>query len=48
MAKTQEELDQIKKEYEELSEKLKELTQEELKQISGGVVTEDHLEKITL
>lgn len=36
MAKTKEELDKIKKEVEELNNKLSELTQEELQQVSGG------------
>lgn len=37
MAKTQEELKQLKEEYETLTTKLKELTEEELKQVTGGV-----------
>ena len=37
MAKTQEELNAIKKEIETLNNKLKELTDEELKQVAGGV-----------
>ena len=36
MAKTQEELNQIKKEYELLTNKLKELTDDELMQVTGG------------
>lgn len=36
MAKTKEELEQIKKEYEEFNNKLKELSEEELKQVTGG------------
>lgn len=36
MAKTKEELEQLKKEYEEISKKLKELTDEELAVITGG------------
>ena len=36
MAKTKEELNQLKIEYEALNNKLKELTDEELKQITGG------------
>ena len=37
MAKTQEELNQLKKEYEALNSKLKELTEEELKLVTGGI-----------
>ena len=37
MAKTQEELNQLKKEFEVLSNKLKELTEDELKLVTGGV-----------
>lgn len=36
MAKTQEELNELKKEFEVLTAKLKELTEDELKQIAGG------------
>lgn len=36
MAKTQEELKQLKTEYESLTNKLKELTEDELKEVSGG------------
>ena len=36
MAKTQEELTQLKSEYETLKNKLKELSDEELKQVTGG------------
>lgn len=36
MSKTQEELKQIKKEYELFNEKLKELTEDELKFVIGG------------
>ena len=36
MAKTQEELNALKKEVETLNNKLKELTDEELKQVAGG------------
>lgn len=39
MAKTQEELKQLKNECEELSKKLSELTEEELKSVTGGDVT---------
>ena len=38
MAKTQEELNAIKKEIETLNNKLTELTEEELKQVTGGTV----------
>lgn len=37
MPKTKEELNQLKKEYEVLTSKLKELTDEELKQVIGGI-----------
>ena len=37
MAKTQEELKELKEEYEKLSNKLKELTEDELKLVTGGV-----------
>lgn len=36
--KTREELKELKEEYETLNKKLKELTEDELKQISGGYV----------
>ena len=36
MAKTKEELQQLKEEYETLSSKLKELTEDELQQLVGG------------
>ena len=36
MAKTQEELNQLKTEYETLNNKLKELTDDELIQVTGG------------
>ena len=39
MAKTKEELQQLKEEYEALKEKLKELTEEELQEIAGGMRT---------
>ena len=38
MAKTQEELNQLKTEYETLNNKLKELTDDELKLVIGGTV----------
>lgn len=37
MAKSQEELQTLKKEYEDLNNKLKELSEEELKEVCGGV-----------
>ena len=37
MAKTQEELNDLKEEFETLNEKIRELTPEELEQVSGGV-----------
>ena len=37
MAKTQEELNQLKTEYETLNNKLKELNEDELKRVIGGV-----------
>lgn len=39
--KTKEELEQLKKEYEELLNKLNELTDDELQQISGGTYKKD-------
>ena len=49
--KTKEELEQIKEEYEDLSKKLAELSEEELAQVSGGGVVEitsaKMLEKLT-
>ena len=36
MAKTQEELKQLKTEYEKLTDKLKELTEDELRLVTGG------------
>ena len=38
MSKTKEELDELKEEVEKLDEKLHELTEEELAQVTGGVV----------
>lgn len=38
MAKTKEELENLKKEYESLTSKLNELTEEELKEVTGGNV----------
>ena len=37
MAKTQKELTELKVEYEELSTKLKELSEDELKYVTGGI-----------
>ena len=37
MAKTQEELNDLKEEFETLNEKIRELTPEELEQVNGGV-----------
>ena len=39
--KSEEELDTLKKEVEELNGKLRELTEEELKQVTGGIVYRD-------
>ena len=36
MAKTQDELKELKEEYEKLNEKLKELSDDELKYVTGG------------
>ena len=41
MPKTQEELIQLKIEYETLNNKLKELTEEELEQVTGGLKEHD-------
>ena len=38
MAKTQEELNALKEEVETLNKKLEELTEEELAQVSGGLI----------
>ena len=40
MAKTQKELDKLKQEYESLTAKLKELTDEEIEIVNGGVKPE--------
>lgn len=37
MEKTQEELSKLKKEYEALNDKLKELDEDELKEVTGGI-----------
>ena len=44
MAKTQEELNALKEEVETLNKKLKELTEEELNQVTGGGV-ESYLDR---
>lgn len=36
--KTEQELKELKKEVEELNKKLSELTEEELEQVSGGII----------
>ena len=41
MAKTQEELRELKEEYEALNNKLKELTEDELKLVTGGTQEND-------
>lgn len=41
MAKTQEELNELKKEYKELSNKLKELSDDELEIVIGGTYKKD-------
>lgn len=46
MAKTQEELNTLKQEYEVLSTKLKELTEEEMKQITSGSLI-DRIKKLS-
>ena len=38
MSKTKEELNALKKELEDLNEKCRELTEEELEQVTGGLV----------
>ena len=39
MAKTQDELKELKEEYEKLNEKLKVLSDDELKQVTGGITS---------
>ena len=39
MPKTKEELNQLKNEYESLTSKLKELTEDELIQVTGGITS---------
>lgn len=46
MSKTQEELNLLKQEYKTLSIKLKELTDEEIKQVTGGNLF-DHIKKLS-
>ena len=41
MSKTKEELNKLKEEAETVNEKLRELTEEEIAQVSGGVVPHD-------
>ncbi len=41
MAKTQDELKELKEEYEKLNEKLKELSDDELKLVTGGTQEND-------
>lgn len=41
MAKTKEELEELKKEYEELVNKLTELSEDELEEIAGGTYKKD-------
>ena len=43
MKKTQEELKQLKEEYEELNKKLAELSPEEIEQVAGGALSEEDL-----
>ena len=45
MSKTKEELNEFKKEIEDLNEKCRELTEEELKEVTGGII--DTYQKIT-
>ena len=47
MAKTKEELDQLKQECETLTNKLKELTEEELQQVVGGDSILNSLTEVT-
>lgn len=42
--KTPEELNELKKQYEELNEKCRELTPEELEQVTGGVELKRHID----
>lgn len=46
MAKTQEELDQLKAEYETLKTKLQELTEDELKKVTGGLDDGDNISRV--
>ena len=48
MAKTQEELNTLKTEYETLNNKLKELTEDELEQVIGGQSIPEQLTKRSL
>ena len=47
MPKTQEELNQLKKEFEALTTKLKELNEDELKQVTGGASYDNNKSRIT-
>ena len=47
MGKTKEELNQLKAEYETLTTKLKELSDEELEKVTGGSTTEDAQETLS-
>lgn len=38
MAKTKEQLQELKQQYDELNDKLKELSEEELQEVTGGVI----------
>ena len=44
MTKTQEELNELKKEYETLNSKLKELSEDELKQVTGGSIQKSDID----
>ena len=44
MAKTKEELNELKQEYDSLTNKLKELTEDELLQVTGGLQTEGDID----
>ena len=43
MAKTKEELNELKNEYKSLANKLQELTEDELIQVTGGIANPDHI-----
>ena len=46
MAKTQEELNKLKNEYELVTNKLKELTDEELKIVTGGLSNDEKIDRV--